>query len=272
MGGITLDNLRNIIKKIFMLGTFILQDLRFNDEKYRIVSRTACFGNDIISNLGLQTITINFQKCRIDLLTKNNQSVTPKSYQRIKTALNLINHISNPEVTHMIMQQSSLRFWKTQTVHGIIMDTYSELTDQKFVLTSNDNEFMCNYSDVKQDSLRKKELECRGLISRSELQASWKEFLIEVNRKFGNVNIYVIEFPTLKEKRKKYLQQAKIIESVMKKLEKENLNLSFIQLDRSYQANDEDLREPDIYHYGYITKERVTNILKHKMNQSNRHY
>ena len=106
-----------------------------------VLSRTACLGNDVYDMLDLNTKRINLQKTRIEALTRNKSSrwLIPREIKKV---------IVNPSIQKLVYEQGDKRWRKLHAPEFILMDTFSELTDQEFGVAKTSYRFYCNYGDL----------------------------------------------------------------------------------------------------------------------------
>ena len=170
-----------------------------------IFSRTACLGNDSYSLLmekeRKNTLRLNLQKNRIDTLNGNLKT------KRIGLAG--FRFLDRLDLIEIIWIQN-LRFWRLLPAPKyILIDSYSELTDQKFVL--GESSFFANYKDVRNDFLQKKKILSIGLLDTKQFIIQYRLFLEDIHRIWrgmDRVNIYFIHFPSKFENRELFMHRA----------------------------------------------------------------
>ncbi len=146
--------IKSYIRRLKIDTHFHLKIFKSLFQKNVIISRTACLGNDSMAIAGISPL-INIQKGRIDLLTdklKGNY-VGPLSKD--------CSLIKREDLLELYLSQK-IDFKKiVKNADKLIMDSYSELTDQVFLhKTMNNIRFNANYSDV--DELYVQNYICEG--------------------------------------------------------------------------------------------------------------
>jgi hypothetical protein len=177
--------------------------LRIKSENW-VFSRTACLGNDSYSHLvqkeGRNTLRLNLQKNRIDSL---NGSLKVR-----RIGLAGIRILDRKDLLDILWIQN-LKFWRRLPAPNyILIDSYSELTDQQFVF--GERRFFANYKDVRREYLQKRLILTLGLLNSNQIHLQYKLFLEEINRIWwkSQFNIYFIHFPSKFESRELFINRA----------------------------------------------------------------
>lgn len=234
-------------------------------KKKFILARTACLGNNVKSStLNKKLLTINFQKSRADHIT---------NFVEFGNSLNnLFKMIPRNDLWRLIYMQSIDFFGFKASPEFIILDSYSELTDQRFSKpgTSDDKCFYANYTDVDKSSALEAGYICDGLLKLNEPDCYklYSDLFNNISSSYGKeVPIIFINFSTALDPREKFKNRSDIIERVIKKITDENrFNLSFIKIndDNVFQSSDDEF----YYHYSEETynifREEFVNII-HKI-------
>lgn len=180
-----------------------LYKIRFRiiSKKKWVFGRVACLGTDSFNLINSEYNLYNIQKGRIDFLLesfKNGKSI-------IKPSLRLLKYIPRVDIKNLILNQFYFRFDSVYDPELLIMDSYAELTDQKFISKKNHNSFFfSNYSDVKENNL----FHCIGLISTdNSLKDIYYKFFICFRSKYPDTPICYINFPKKLEYRPKYIDR-----------------------------------------------------------------
>ena len=152
--------------------------LRILSRKPWVMRRTACLGNDVFELLEfLPKRSINIQKGRIDLLTKSlNQRFGILKLYQAKT------FIERSDIRPLIFRQSISRLNLLRPPIVVLIDSYSELTDQEFILP-NKAKIYCNFSDVFQTV--DKTIESNGLLDLRELDSYYEKLTVSIAEKWG---------------------------------------------------------------------------------------
>lgn len=179
-----------------------------------ILGRIACMGQDSVKLINKNSIPIiNFQKGRVDYLL---DFLEEKKGKVISSNL-IQKYIDRDDIKSLIYQQASIGFHIFRKPSLIVMDSFSELTDQKFTLGN--ESFFCNYSDVKRGLV--KDLNCDGLIEIDKLEGLYQRFFKIMRERFENTPVFYIHFPIQLEERPKFIKRhdeiVRIIETIASK-------------------------------------------------------
>jgi len=211
-----------------------------------VFSRSACLGNDVFALLNTGLTRLNYQKGRIDSLLNYEF----RNNFLIRREINKI--IPDLSIRKMIFEQHPTRIVKLHPPKFILMDNFSELTDQRFQVKKTGYNFYCNFSDV-QESIRTSESVRRlGLVNRDSMLRSYRSFLEFVQKSWEGVPVLMIIFPQKYENREVYLEQGGMIDEVFLILQTEYDNFKVIQIDAidvARFAGDENR-----YHFALDTK------------------
>jgi hypothetical protein len=251
----------HVLPVIGSIFHYLYGEMRFSANTPILLSRTACFGSDVILQTALKTKVYNVQKARLDLLSEKQ---IPKviSIKNLFALFGLVRrNITNLEIVQLLCRQQMLRFWSFRNVKAIILDTYSDLTDQEFIDNQNCR-FFLHHSDVISDRLQDGNLQAHGLIHPEKFAYSLDLFMKIVEERFGTVPVIFIVFPTLKEKREKFIKQNEAIVEILNRAREKYSNLKIISLGSEYQLTSEDLKDPYVYHYGRECKGIVSKQLR----------
>jgi hypothetical protein len=163
------------LKVLFLRSNFYLS---IYSRKPWVMRRTACLGNDVFDILeSLPKRSLNIQKGRIDLLTKSFHERL--GIMRLYASRKLI---ERSDIRSLVIRQSISQLKKLNPPQLLIIDSYSELTDQEFLMP-NKAKFYCNYSDLfpGRDLLVKS----NGLLDLGSLDDYCETFLLSVMEKWG---------------------------------------------------------------------------------------
>ena len=180
-----------------------------------IFSRTACLGNDtyfrLVGEASGETLRLNLQKNRIDSFNGG--------FRTKRIGLIGFRILDRRDLLEIIWIQS-LRFWRLlPTPKYILMDSYSELTDQLFILGK--RSFFANYTDVKKEYLQKKEIVSVGLLETKHFSSQYRMFFENVYgiwKEENQFNIYFVHFPYKFETREIFIIRAKEIRNTIDEL------------------------------------------------------
>lgn len=231
-----------------------------------IIGRFACLGNDVLLKLNLRQFAINIQKGRIDYLL-NYQETT-----KIKTnTIQVINYLERKDIKYCIWQQEKLNILQVSKPKAIFFDSFSELTDQLFKHKKQGWEFCSNYTDINHQGSFEEEFQSLGLISLELLKTYYLDFFSYIRKRYGNVPIFFLHFPSILDKREKFKFRQKVILEIINNISANfepfysiSVNDDIVDFDFSEQGNE--VKFP--YHYNtetynaFVEKIKQTGILE----------
>lgn len=208
-----------------------------------ILSRTACLGIDTFALLDTDLPVYHQQKARIDYLTdtwdKPGRHTAPVSAAK---------YIIRDDIRFIFYQQYTINLKRKVAPSLLYMDSYSELTDQKFSAINDPLSYFCsNYSDLKPSF--SKEYKCEGLLPVENLYAAYSGFFNRLRATYPQMDIVFILFPKKLESRELFRERADKIKEVIYRIATE-LN-AFYVLYVPEDIVDWDHEAPDKYPYHY---------------------
>lgn len=213
-----------------------------------MLGRTACLGKDIFAlrhSKDGRAILINQQKTRVDILCEWIEGGERPKSKKIK------GHMSRADIYPLIKEQESLPWLRWKDCDFILMDSFSELTDQKFSHKQEGWSFSCHYSDIKHTLEFDELFENHGLLPTDDIENAYLKFFDLIDSLYPNKKIIFIHFPTCLDERNIYKQRGAEILRVMKKIEQNNSNVINIYVgDEKVNWHEED-KFP--YHYSKST-------------------
>ena len=127
----------------------------------------------------------------------------------------------------------------------IVMDTYSELVDKKFIYKS--ESFFCVAGDLRKSA--RSSLDNGELISLSCIEAQYLNYFKRLKQKY-NCPIIVIIFPAYLDSRQKYQDRFQSLQRALENIEKNTNLIKLLQLDRNEYIGAGDFP----YHFSSKTK------------------
>ncbi|MGJ0344502.1 hypothetical protein NG788_07710 [Aliarcobacter cryaerophilus] len=166
-------------------------------QSFKVLGRTACLGNEIIKQMGWSKNYINHQKSRIDYLLELNQNrnIAPNPKE-------IINYLKHKFIIETIEHQR-YDFFRYPKPDIIVMDSFSELTDQVFLNQTNNSRFLANYGDVNHELLPI-DFKYLGFLEESRLFKVYDDFFEKIEQIYPNVPLYFIHFSTKLDEREKF--------------------------------------------------------------------
>ena len=191
----------------------------------KVVGRLACYGKDVISATRLARLP-NFQKSRCDsVISANTRKL---SYHEL--CLLLLDKSLFSVVYRSVLLNSHL----PRRGGILVLDTYSELTDQMFIWRG--KRFYANYSDIKPSILKNKDLDCRGLLEIGELESSYMEMCLYFEKR--DTKLIFIEFPWKFDNRDKFKRRGLAIREALEKMATLFPNTYYLKLDSDLITKD----------------------------------
>ncbi len=196
-------------------------------------------------------LVVNQQKTRVDVLLDfiNNPSLRP-----IPTKV--FPHLQRTDIYDMILQQANVPWllYKKNNCSYVVIDSFAELTDQKFVHRSNHWHFCSHYSDINPTPEFDKQFSCEGLLEMDKIEPAYLLFLNWFEQQYPNTHLIYLHFPTALDSREKYKERGSKISEVMKKIAQEKSYIHNIEISEEYVYPHPDDNFP--YHFAKGTYEK----------------
>ena len=133
------------------------------------------------------------------------------------------------DVWGLVDQQNTRLGRKVSAPQFILIDSYSELTDQKFSPINGGYQFYANFTDVKPSNFLHQKLRSEGLIDLDGVLCHYNHFLRTVLERWGRIPVFLMEYPTDLETRAKFIDRAMIIRAIYLELEQSWPDVKFLQ-------------------------------------------
>lgn len=215
------------LRFLYVKWLFGLNFKNFNlDADKWIFSRTACLGNESFEELNRnsKTYRFNLQKVRSDLLLLKLNS------KRTKHGFTASRFIDRDDIIPLIWSQFHLNLKSLPKPKYILFDSFSDLTDLKFLDLNTNSTFFCHKSDLRLSSDYDLNLQNLGLLSVNSIENIYRSLFQSLFDMWGEVEIFFIHFPTNLELRPLYLERARSIEQAINMLSSENSRLHSITI------------------------------------------
>jgi hypothetical protein len=160
----------------------------------------------------------------------------------------------------MIQTQTDKRYLERRAPEFVLMDSFSELTDQEFVY--HQGHFFTHFSDLKPES--RDQLEMRGLFDLTNLREFYNMFQTSLNDHFGKeIPIFFVNFPDKFENRPIFKERAEVIRRTSFELSECNNNWHNIQVPEKfvYKKGLDDYP----YHFSMETSSYVASLINSKL-------
>lgn len=212
--------------------------------------RAACLGLDVFKYNNIDkrdVILVNQQKTRVDLLLE-----WLGGGKRPKADL-IERHMARKDVFFMIRQQEKLPWLDVKgKIECLFMDSFSELTDQKFVHRKDNWAFACHYTDISHTPEFENDFRCEGLMDLNRLEEFYGRFFDWFQDHYPGKKVFYIHYPTKMDNRTEFKERGKKVRDVMDRISARG-NIFNIYIDDEYVFPNEKDNFP--YHYGKKTYE-----------------
>jgi hypothetical protein len=216
----------------------------------RVLGRFACLGDELVSRLKPIQGASNHQKSRVDYLihSAENRRIVCKPDR-------VIPHLDKKYVQGTIEQQAH-NFLAYAKPDFIMLDSFSELSDQLFEHKTEGWQFCANYTDINHSPEFEAEFDKHGLMPVEEIEKYYRVWFDRLRRNYGMVPIIFIHFPTLLDNREKFKQRGQAILEIMGRVEKEYENIFSVYIEDEYvdwPRNESNELKGFPYHYDVKT-------------------
>jgi hypothetical protein len=244
---------RGLIKLAVEVFFRFLQVLKASICSNLILTRTACLGNDAIGLMGLKKYYfLNIQKGRVDYLNHIFSNLP------LKIKLSDIKLILRNDIRSLFIQQVFGYPAFLPLPKYFILDTYSELTDQRFEpINTSFSPMYFNFSDLDKEFNHK--YNCSGLLPLPNILSEYDLLINNLKSKYQNINIIFILFPAKFDKREVFNLRYNEISKALKVLNSEYDFVHLIEVP-DYLIENADDEYP--YHFKEITKNYISQQLK----------
>ena len=163
----------------------------------------------------------------------------------------------------LIQQQQNLNWFKYKhNWQYLLMDSYSELADQKFTHKKDGWSFCCHYTDINHSEEFNREFICDGLLSVDLLSKAYEDFFDWYEIKYPGKKIIFIHYSSTYDQRPKFAERAqKIREIIISNAQKRSYLIDLYIDDSLYEPNEQD----DFpYHYSNATYKEILRVWEDK--------
>ena len=143
--------------------------------------------------------------------------------------------------------------FKHKKVKAFVMDSFSELVDQRFISKKNGHSFCTIYRAVKGTKLCDL-YDCLGLLDIDLIKKYYLAFFKELRKVYEDIPIVFIHFSTVFETRENFIARAVQIEKAIDEINREE-NMGIIQIKPRIIEHHE--TDPNAYHYSKNTYDDV---------------
>ncbi len=211
---------------------------RLSGRKPLVPTRMACLGQDIYS-AGLSRIgqLANVQKGRVDLMADWMQGGRRPDYDAIK------GFVRRTDISGLIRQQG-VTTWSREVMDSdwLIMDSFSELVDNKFSHKDAGWSFCASYADLNHTAEFRDTFSHEGLLPVDEIEAAYARFFALYFERKPGCKIIFMHFPDTFESREKYLERHAEIRRCLESFEQKYAGRLF-----NFTVPREEAMRPDLY-------------------------
>lgn len=223
-------------------------------KREKIIGRVACLGSDLYAlryqrKYGFRLI--NQQKVRVDLWLEGLSGAERPKPELVKS------HMARSDVYPLIENQAVLPWLAESKFEFLLMDSFSELTDQKFTHRQEGWSFCCHYSDLIHSADFERDFQSCGLLPIEDIEQAYTRFFDWFGRKYPNKKVVFVHFPTTLDERILYKQRGAEIFRVMAKLQATKPFINNLSVDDKLVEWNENDRFP--YHFSKFTNQVFVN-------------
>jgi hypothetical protein len=235
-----------ILRAVQMLRQFV--SVQLFRKKQKVLGRVACLGSDLFAlrhqrKYGFRLV--NQQKVRVDLWLEWLAGEARPKPELVKS------HMSRPDVYPLIENQATLPWLVEREFEFLLMDSFSELTDQKFTHRKEGWSFCCHYSDLDHTAAFDNEFESHGLLPIGEIEAAYTRFFEWFEKEHLGKEVIFVHFPTTIDERILYKERGTEILRIMTQLQATKLFIQNLSVDDKSVGWNENDRFP--YHFSKST-------------------
>lgn len=232
-----------------------------------VFNRTACLGSDVLK-LSLPEIKsarrFHLQKVRIDVLAKHirlpffrKRNLVPLSVRRVMVREDGWGHVDQQN-SHLMRHQHPPIF--------CLIDSYSELTDQRFVHTLSGSYFHANYADVSKEALADGSVRSEGLLDLDDAIRHFENLISTIENLWGPVPIFLLTYPKDLESRQRFLVRGEQLDSIFEVLAHTYQNVNLIAGPaEAVEADENEIAQGQVFPYHYdkrVKEELARNLLE----------
>jgi hypothetical protein len=222
-----------------------------------LLGRVACLGQEVhrrkITPSTRRVALLNMQKVRCDVilewLSGANRMPMRARADVVKT------YLARADIAYLLDQQERMIWFERRLpIDTILMDSFAELTDQRFRHRRDGWTFACHYSDLNHTPEFHREFECLGLLPLADIEPTYRRFFEWTAATFPTAPLIFLHFPATLDDRPQFKERAAVIANAVEKLASVYPNLRSVRL-----ADDEVAHAPEDdfpYHFSHATLDR----------------
>jgi hypothetical protein len=152
----------------------------------------------------------------------------------------------------MLDEQAHMPWQTCGPVQYLLMDSFSELTDQLFVHKKEGWAFCSHYQDIEHSPEFQDEFECRGLLQLGHLEQAYIAFFNWFAEEYPDTPVIFLQFPASLDQREEFKKRADEIKRVIKIIAENHTFIRVLEAGVSEVVPADGDSFP--YHFGYTTK------------------
>lgn len=187
---------------------------RWTHPAHHIVGRVACLGHDLLrlryADLTRRHVIHNIQKGRADLLLQWLDGAPRPNAASIQS------HLLREDIANLIAEQESCAWLSVgDSARFVMIDSFSELTDQKFTHRKLGWSFSSHYSDLNHTPELDRDFTCEGLLPLEEVESLYDRLFRWIRGRWPEAPIFYVHFPAELDTREKYRSRAERIREIV---------------------------------------------------------
>jgi len=225
-------------------------------KKKTVLGRLACVGLEVLRRrfnvLGIEYSLLNFQKGRVDIF---NDVICASRTNHIGFT---ISEMKRQDVWPLIEQQTKkLSKFLIRNADFVVIDSYSDLTDQLFLSHDRKSAFCSHYSDLKHSEDFRRRYRSLGLLDISRIEILYRNLFSYIRSLNKNCQIVYLHYSAKYDSRPQFHERSAELRRVLRLLEDEFGVLNLDLDDSCYEPNENDDYP---YHYAFGTYEKLKNL------------
>ena len=210
----------------------------------KILFRGACLSRNTFDNIVEDFELVSCNKQRVDYALETICS--PGAAVSVKALKSVI---PMDEMLEAQIRAQERSIFSYDDVRAIVMDSYSELVDVRFVHENSGTRFFATYSDVKRTPGLLEMLRSDGRLDLSGLRAHYDEFFRQVERVYGDIPVLYLVFPSDFEDREEFLVRHVAVEAAIREVAAGRRNVTVFKPGLVEKNPNDEMT----YHFSYAT-------------------
>lgn len=196
-----------------------------------IWGRLACLGKDVAHHLGWTSLLVNHQKARADYIV--DAILDPGSRTRLPDLDPGL--FSRADVFEIQREMSRMSFPENPPT-AIVLDSFSELTDQRFFRKGEGWSFCSHYSDLIGDRLDG--FHKGGLLAKELMPSVVVGMIGSFRVKWPEVPLFYLHFPAILDERPEFKERESVLSATLRTLQRTIPGVFSIEADPNLVEHD----------------------------------